>query len=141
MATRQTVLTILSCALLVGTQWACNIVSSEPRQPDQYALRLISELQSSESKFHHQYGRYGPLEEMAKGEVEPLRSNLGRAATGSYHGYVFHLQADADHYRITAGPEQWGVSGRRSFYCDESRTVRESWAQEIDANRDSKVLK
>jgi hypothetical protein len=67
MATRQTVLTILSCALLVGTQWACNIVSSEPTQPDQYALRLISELQSSESKFHHQYGRYGSLEGDGKG--------------------------------------------------------------------------
>jgi len=43
-------------------------------------------------------------------------------------------------YAVSAVPEQFGGSGRRTFYSDQTMTIRNNWSQEI-ANVNSEAIK
>jgi hypothetical protein len=68
------------------------------------------------------HGGYGLLSSLyAAGLIDRI---LG---TGSKHGYTFEIQFNSgppSTFKIWANPQQYGVTGRRSFYIDETGVVR-----------------
>jgi type IV pilus assembly protein PilA len=49
-----------------------------------------------------------------------------RVAGGSADGYLLRIIAKPDGYAVTAVPEDFGVTGRRTFYSDESGVIRQN---------------
>jgi hypothetical protein len=44
-------------------------------------------------------------------------------------GYEFRLEARPDGYVVKASPVELDVTGRRSFYSDQSGVIREHWGR------------
>ena len=82
-----------------------------------YALSTIRSAQTSYRATEGSEQRYGTLEELVgadlleKGYVERLE-------------YQFEMNALGDRFEATATPKQYGKTGRRSFYVDESGIIR-----------------
>ena len=51
-------------------------------------------------------------------------------ATGQKSGYIFTVTPTKEGYAITAVPQVFGQSGRRTFYSDQTLVVRENWGAE-----------
>jgi hypothetical protein len=63
-------------------------------------------------------GKYATLDELvAKGA-------MGNPSQGKLTGYRFAVKVKPSGFEATAVPETFGVTGRRSFYVDETRIMR-----------------
>ncbi|HEX8188863.1 MAG TPA: hypothetical protein VF586_10965, partial [Pyrinomonadaceae bacterium] len=81
-----------------------------------YALNRIAGAQSS-YKDERGKGRFGTLEELIAEELleKTFFENME---------YRFELEVAADKFEVSATPKTYGKSGRRSFFVDQSGTVR-----------------
>jgi hypothetical protein len=85
------------------------------------ALKSLRLLRVAEESYrvkleHH---RYGTLEELYKAGL--IDGELG---AGTKAGYRFELAALETSFKVTATPIQYGKTGDRSFYLDESGVIR-----------------
>lgn len=100
------------------------------------AVRHISTLHSAQLQYMSQFGKYASsLQELgppASGADGPSAANLipGELALGVKGGYQFTLAVTPTGYTIHANPTQFGNSGRRTFFSDQSQVIRENWGQE-----------
>ncbi len=69
----------------------------------------------------------------------PASGNAGPAAAdliskdlteGKKSGYIFTVTATPTGYAVSAVPESFNSSGRRTFYSDQTLVVRNNWSQE-----------
>jgi hypothetical protein len=51
-------------------------------------------------------------------------------ADGKNSGYVFTVQNTPTGYAVTAVPETFNSTGRRTFYSDQTLVVRNNWSQD-----------
>ena len=109
------------------------------------AVRHISTLHSAQLQYMSQFGKYAStLQELgppASGAEGPNAANLipSELAQGVKGGYQFVLAVTATGYTINANPTQFGNSGRRTFYSDQTQVIHENWGQE-PASATSKEL-
>ena len=75
----------------------------------------IRTIHAEQSQFRDQFGRYA----RSLGE-------LGIAA--STEGYTFVLLPTRTGYAISAAPKIYGSTGRRTFYSDQTFTIRQNWS-------------
>src|SRR5580692_7045628 len=107
------------------------------------AIRTIYAMQT---QYNSQFGRYAQsLTELGpppSGADGPAAAGLiaKDLADGKKSGYVFTVAANPTGYIITAVPERFGDSGRRTFYSDQTNVIRQNWSQE-PANVSSPELK
>jgi type IV pilus assembly protein PilA len=100
------------------------------------AARQITTIQVEETQYYSQFQRYAvSLAELgppASGAAGPQAADLipKVLADGVNTGYIFTLAASPTGYAINANPQKYGSSGRRSFYSDETLTIRENWGAE-----------
>ena len=100
------------------------------------ALQAIKTLHTAETQFYSQYGKYATtLAELGpptSGAPGPAASDLIQEdlATGEKQGYKFTLTAAPGGYIINATPVAFGTSGSRTFYSDQSMTIRQNFGQE-----------
>jgi len=110
------------------------------------AIRQIQTIHQAELQYNSQFGKYAAsLAELgppASGAASPAAADLipKVLAEGKNSGYVFAIQANPLGYAITAVPEAFGSSGRRTFYSDQTLVVRNNWSQEV-ANVSSDAIK
>jgi hypothetical protein len=90
--------------------------------PDHMALIVVTEIKTAEEKFYSKFYRYGTFEEL--GAQKLMSMNL---AGGRCYRYRFELAVNAAKYSLTAVPEHRGDAMERSFYCDQTGVVRQSW--------------
>ena len=101
------------------------------------AIQAIRTIHAVETQYYSQFGRYATsLTELgppASGAAGPAAADLIAAdfATGKKSGYIFTVAATPTGYAVTAVPEQFGGSGRRTFYSDQTMTIRNNWSQEV----------
>jgi hypothetical protein len=83
------------------------------------ATYALYELQNAEAAYKDEKkkGRYGTLEELTAEKL--LDKGFGESAS-----YRFELNASSDKFDITATPKEYGKTGRRSFFLDETGTMR-----------------
>jgi type IV pilus assembly protein PilA len=109
------------------------------------AVRHISTLHSAQLQYMSQFGKYAStLQELgppASGAEGPSAANLipSELAQGVKGGYQFVLAVTATGYTINANPTQFGNSGRRTFFSDQTQVIHENWGQE-PASATSKEL-
>ena len=110
------------------------------------AIRQIQTLHQAELQYNSQFGKFaGTLAELgppASGAPGPAAADLipKVLAEGKNSGYIFTVEAAPTGYSITAVPEAFGSSGRRTFFSDQTLVVRNNWTQE-PANVNSETIK
>lgn len=78
------------------------------------AIGAITGIHFAEQDFVRQHGHVGTIHEISFPR-QPSR------------GYYFEVTPTLRGYVVKAWPEEFGVTGRRTFYSDESEVTRESW--------------
>ena len=100
------------------------------------AQQAIQTLHAVETQYYSQFGRYAvSLAELgppASGAEGPAAAGLisKDLSEGKKSGYIFSIAATPTGYAITAVPEAFNSSGRRTFYSDQTLIVRQNWSQE-----------
>ena len=100
------------------------------------AIRQVTTIHQAETQYYSQFGKYASsLAELgppASGAATPAAADLipKVLAEGKNSGYVFTVQANATGYAITAVPEAFNSSGRRTFYSDQTLVIRNNWSQD-----------
>ena len=110
------------------------------------AIRQVTTIHQAETQYYSQFGKYAEslsaLGPPASGAATPAASDLipKVLADGKNSGYVFTVQPSPTGYAITAIPEAFGSSGRRTFFSDQTLVIRNNWTQE-PANVNSPEIK
>ena len=110
------------------------------------AIQAIQTIHAVETQYYSQFGRYATsLAELgppASGAAGPAAADLisKDLTEGKKSGYIFTVAATPTGYAISAVPEAFNSSGRRTFYSDQTLVVRNNWSQE-PANVSSAELK
>jgi type IV pilus assembly protein PilA len=110
------------------------------------AIQHIRTIHAEQTQYYSQFGKYGEslaaLGPPASGAAGPAAADLipKDLAEGKKSGYLYTLEVTPTGYAITAIPEKFSSSGRRSFYSDQTLVVRNSWTAE-PANVNSAELK
>jgi type IV pilus assembly protein PilA len=100
------------------------------------AIQAIQTIHAVETQYYSQFGRYAvSLAELgppASGAAGPAAADLisKDLAEGKKSGYIFTVAATPTGYAISAVPEAFNSSGRRTFYSDQTLVVRNNWSQE-----------
>jgi type IV pilus assembly protein PilA len=100
------------------------------------AIREINAIHQAQTQYYSQFGRYaqalaelGPPSGGAPGPAgaDLLPSSLSFGKKG---GHIFTVTATPTGYAVSVVPEQFGSSGRRTFYSDQTLEVHENWSAE-----------
>lgn len=125
---------LILLAVLVSAAIIAPILSrgTRARALEATALADIQTIHTAQAQYHAQFGRYaasldelGPNNIGAKGaaRADLLQGNL---PSGIKDGYQFTLQGGPSVYTINANPHTFNTTGRRTFYSDETKVVREN---------------
>jgi type IV pilus assembly protein PilA len=97
------------------------------------AIRQIGTIHQAQIQYNSQFGKFAPgLAELgppASGAAGPAGADLipKSLAEGKNSGYIFTVTATPTGYGISAVPEQFGSSGRKNFYSDQTVTIHVSF--------------
>jgi type IV pilus assembly protein PilA len=100
------------------------------------AVQEIKTIHSAEAQYYAQFGTYAPalgaLGPHGKRAIGPDAAGLipENLAEGTKSGYLFEIVPTPEGYSITAIPQKFGNSARRSFYSDQALVIRNSWTPE-----------
>jgi type IV pilus assembly protein PilA len=100
------------------------------------AIRQIGTIHQVETQYMSQFGMFATvltqLGPPASGAAGPQAADLIGAslASGKASGYLFTLAARPTGYLISAVPEAFNSTGRRTFYSDETLVIRANNTQE-----------
>ena len=101
------------------------------------AIKAVTTIHTAQAQYYSQFGKYavslaelGPPASGAPGPnaAELIPKNL---ADGKNSGYIFSVAATPTGYAVTAVPETFNGSGRRTFYSDATLVIRNNWGQEV----------
>jgi len=94
--------------------------------PELAAVVHLRMLNTAESKYLSRYGSFA-------GSLPQLESNgliPHDLATGKKGGYTFTLIQTAQGYSATGVPDVYNVTGRRTFFTDQTMVIRQNWSPE-----------
>ena len=100
------------------------------------AIREIGTIHQVETQYYSQFGQYATtlaqLGPPASGAAGPAAADLiaGDLATGKKSGFIFTLAGTPTGYAISVVPEQFGSTGRQTFFSDQTLTIRHNWTAE-----------
>jgi len=102
------------------------------------AIKTINTINTVEVQYQSEFGNYATaLTQLgppagAGAQEGPQAAGLIPAslASGSSSGYVFTLSQTPTGYSVIAVPKTYNNTGRRTFYSDQSGTIRENWGQD-----------
>jgi len=129
-------LIVIAIILVIAAIAAPKLNNARMHAQEMAAIRQLNTIHQMETQYFSQFGRFaenltqlGPPQGGAPG---PAAADLipGDLAQGKKTGYVFTLTGTKDGYTVTAVPEAFGSTGRRTFYSDQTLVVRENWGAE-----------
>lgn len=109
------------------------------------AISHIRTIHTAQAGYFSQFGKYADtLEKLGpspSGAPSPDGADLlpGDLAKGDKGGYKFQVTKTETGYAVTAEPTQFGTTGSRTFYSDQSMSVRENYGAEM-ATAESPLL-
>lgn len=99
-------------------------------------IREIGSIHQAETQYYSQFGKYAAnlsqLGPPVSGADGPEAANIipKILAEGKKNGYTYTVTATPTGYAVTAVPDSFGNSGRRTFYSDQTLVIRNNWGQE-----------
>jgi prepilin-type N-terminal cleavage/methylation domain-containing protein len=139
-------LIVIAIILIIAAIAAPKLNIARMQAQEMAAISTMTTIHVGETSYFSQFGKFAEsLQQLgppAGGAAGPATADLipGDLATGQKSGYVFTLTATKDGYSVSAVPQIFGQTGRRTFYSDQTMTVRENWSAE-PATAQSKEIK
>ncbi|HSB12538.1 MAG TPA: hypothetical protein VLM38_23820 [Blastocatellia bacterium] len=82
------------------------------------ALARLRAIAAAEARYQVESGGdYGSLEQLIQ------KRYVNDPSNGKLTGYRFEVQVKPGSFQATAVPEKFGITGKRSFYVDESNVI------------------
>jgi prepilin-type N-terminal cleavage/methylation domain-containing protein len=109
------------------------------------AIRAVSVIHTAQTQYYSQFNRYattltelGPPTSGAASAAgaDLVDKELGQGARG---GYNFSLSVLPTGYAISAVPKQFGTSGSRTFFSDQSQIIRHRFTPEPATANDPEI--
>ena len=100
------------------------------------ALRAVAAIHAAQAQYYSQFGRYAnTLQELgppASGPAGPNGADLVGTdlAAGEKSGYRYVMQTTPTGYTINANPVAFGNTGSRTFFSDQTLTIRQNFSAE-----------
>jgi Tfp pilus assembly protein PilE len=88
------------------------------------AIRQITTIHQGQFQYYEQFGKYASTPAELAGAIPNV------LADGKNSGYTFSVAATSTGYTVNAVPDSFGTSGRRTFFSDQTRVIRNSLTQE-----------
>lgn len=129
-------LIVVAIILIIAAIALPRLAVARQNAQEMAAVRTVQTLHTAETQYYSQFGKYATtLQELgppASGAAGPNAADLipKELADGKKGGYIYELKSTPTGYTINANPEAFGTSGRRTFYSDQSLTIRQSWKNE-----------
>jgi type IV pilus assembly protein PilA len=109
------------------------------------AVRAVSVIHTAQTQYYSQFGRYATslveLGPPAGGAEGPNGAGLvdKELGEGKKGGYLFTVQATPQGYVINGLPKQFGTSGSRTFFSDQTQIIRNKYANEPASPQDPEI--
>ena|SRR5687768_10175732 len=129
-------LIVVAIILILAAIAAPKLNQNRMHTQETAAIRQIQTIHTAQTQYYSQFGRYATtLTELgppASGQAGPAAADLipDDLAKGKKTGYNFTVQGGPNGYAITAVPEVFGNTGRRTFFSDQTLVIRENWGAE-----------
>ena len=129
-------LIVVAIILIIAAVAVPKVNSQLMQAREMSAIREINTIHNGQAQYYSQFGRYATsLAELGpptSGTAGPAAADLipSSLSSGVKSGHKFTVAATPTGYTVTVTPEQFGGTGRRNFYSDQTLVVRESWSQE-----------
>ena len=110
----------LIIAMVAGTTAAMSAMKQgSPEMNEMIAISALTVVASAEKTYRENEGKgsYSSLDDLVK-------QNLVQKEFLEKYGYRFEVAASGDHFEATATPVEYGKTGKRSFFVDQSGVVR-----------------
>ena|SRR5579883_1765194 len=123
-------LIVIAIILIIITIAVPNLTKARMHAQVTAAIGAIKTIHTAQVQYYSTYGRYATtLTELgppASGAASAAAADLiqNDLAAGEKQGYVFTLTGNGGGYVINANPKTFGNSGDRTFYSDQSMTIK-----------------
>jgi type IV pilus assembly protein PilA len=129
-------LIVVAIILILAAIAAPKLNQNRMHAQETAAIQAIKTLHTAQTQYYSQFGRYATnLTELgppASGAQTIAAADLipEDLMKGKKSGYTFAVQGGPNGYQITAIPDVFGNTGRRTFFSDQTTVIRENWAAE-----------
>jgi prepilin-type N-terminal cleavage/methylation domain-containing protein len=129
-------LIVVAIILIIAAIAVPKIDKARMAAQEMAAVEQIKTIQAGEAMYYSQFGQFATkLEELgppAGGAAGPTAADLipGDLAKGIKTGYQFILIGGPNGYTVNANPVNFGSTGRRTFFSDQSHVIHENWSAE-----------
>lgn len=123
-------LIVIAIILIIITIAVPNLTKARMHAQVTAAIAAIKTIHTAQVQYYSTYGKYAST----LAELGPPTSGASNAsaadliasdlAGGEKQGYMFSLTGNGSGYVINAQPKTFGNSGDRTFYSDQSMTIR-----------------
>jgi prepilin-type N-terminal cleavage/methylation domain-containing protein len=129
-------LIVVAIILILAAIAAPKLNQNRMHAQETAAIRQIGTIHTAETQYYSQFGRYAvnllELGPPPSGQASAAAADLipEDLAKGKKTGYNFTVTGGPNGYQITAVPEVFGNTGRRTFFSDQTLVIRENWGAE-----------
>src|SRR6266436_6166905 len=129
-------LIVIAIILIILAIAVPKLGSAKMNANEMAVIREIQTINSMQTQYNSQFGRYATtLNELGpptSGGPGPQAADLipGTLSTGDKDGYLFTLAGTPSGYTLNVNPKVYNSTGRRTFYSDQSMTIRQNWSSE-----------
>jgi prepilin-type N-terminal cleavage/methylation domain-containing protein len=129
-------LIVVAIVLIIAAIAVPKLDKARMHAQEMAAIEQIKTLQAAQSMYYSQFGKFATkLEELgppASGQAGPAAADLipGDLAKGLKTGYQFILQGGPAGYSINANPQNYGSTGRQTFFSDQTHVIHQNWGSE-----------
>jgi type IV pilus assembly protein PilA len=129
-------LIVIAIILIILAIAVPKLGSAKMNANEMAVIREIQTINSMETQYNSQFGRYattlaelGPPTSGGPGPqaADPIP---GALSNGDKDGYLFTLAGTPSGYTLNVNPKVYNSTGRRTFYSDQSMTIRQNWSSE-----------
>jgi Protein of unknown function (DUF2950) len=82
------------------------------------AIARLRAIVTAEENYRGEFGKYGSLEALVE------KNMLGDSSKGKLNGYKLEIEVTGRGFNATAVPVEYGVTGKRSFFVDQTGQIR-----------------
>ena len=129
-------LIVVAIILIIAAIAVPKIDKARMAAQEMAAVEQVKTIQAGEAMYYSQFGQFATkLEELgppAGGPAGPSAADLipGDLAKGIKTGYQFILIGGPAGYTVNANPVSFNITGRRTFFSDQSHVIHENWGAE-----------
>ncbi|MGH9584376.1 MAG: prepilin-type N-terminal cleavage/methylation domain-containing protein [Bryobacteraceae bacterium] len=130
-------LIVIAIILIILSIALPQMSKSQMQSREMAAVATLRTVNTEEVQYESQFGQYATslsqLGPPAAGAAEgPQAAGLipPNLASGESSGYKFAITQTPQGYAATAVPRTFNTTGRRSFYTDQTNTIRQNWGQD-----------